>query len=93
LNHIDFLRLKRLGVEGERLLADETFREVLVDLKNQCIRSWANTDSSDAIAREEIWRDLQAVGRLENYLAELGQQYRAEAQKADAKDKLNGRRS
>jgi|HubBroStandDraft_6_1064221.scaffolds.fasta_scaffold186034_3 hypothetical protein len=93
MNNIDFMRLKRLGAEGERLLADGTFREMLVDLKNRAIREWANTKSDGSEIREELYRDIKAVGRLENYLADLGQQYRAEAQKAEAKDKQNGLRS
>lgn len=92
MNSTEFLRLKRLGAEATRLLADDSFREILADLKNRAIRGWAEGKTADA--REEFWRDLQAVGRLENYMGELGQQYRAEAQKAEAEErKRNGRRS
>ena len=85
MNPIDFMRLKRLGVEAERLLADETFREILADLKNRAIRGWADNQTTEE--REASWYDLQAAGRLENRLAELGQQYRAEARKAEAREK------
>jgi hypothetical protein len=75
----EFARLKRLGSYAMQLLGEETFRDILADLKNEVIRAWAEALTPEK--REECWRDLQAVGRLENALKAIGQSYRAEAQK------------
>jgi hypothetical protein len=81
----DFDRIKRLGGYATALLADETFREILADLKNDAIRTWA--DALTPEKREDCWRDLRAIGRLENALKAFGQEYRAEAQKLETAER------
>lgn len=84
LSQDQFDRLKRLSSAAATLRVDENFVEIIRDLKNRVIRSWSECTSPSL--REELWHDLQAVGKLENYLDELGQSYRIEAQR----HKING---
>jgi hypothetical protein len=72
----DFDRIARLGGYADALRNDENFKDVLRGLKDDAIRGWADSKSTDQ--REDFWRDLQAVGRLENKLRTLGETYRAE---------------
>lgn len=61
--------LARLQTRAGYFLADDDFKAILVELKNTAIRKWANALGTPL--REEAWHDLQAVGRLENYLKAL----------------------
>jgi hypothetical protein len=81
LTQTEFDRLKRLGSFGAQMLMEPTFRELLAELKNQAIRGWSDAPTPER--REEFWRDLQAVGRLENLMKTLGQEYRVEVQKIE----------
>jgi hypothetical protein len=86
----EFARLTRLGVCSTQLLENGVFREILTEMKNDCIRAWA--DALTPEKREECWRDLHAVGRLENFLQGFGQQYRAERKKIeDAERRVTAR--
>jgi hypothetical protein len=89
LTDTEFARVRMLGSYATALLADETFREVLKELKNETIRNWAEAQSPDK--REDFWRDLQAVARLENFLAAIGQKYRTESSKLEALKEKNVR--
>lgn len=91
-NYTDVFRLKRLGSRAADLLQDADFKDILADLKNRAIRGWAETDHVQSMIREEFWHDLQAISRLENLMAELGQQARAEEAKNEAQDRKDGRR-
>jgi hypothetical protein len=77
----DFARKKLLASVARELLDNDGFREIIKDLKEDAIRRWNESQSADK--REDCWRDLQAVGRLENYLKSLGPAYRAEVQKIE----------
>jgi hypothetical protein len=77
----EFARIKLLASCARELLDNEAFREIVKDLKNDAIRAWGESQSADK--REDCWRDLQAVGRLENYLKSLGPAYRAEVTKIE----------
>jgi hypothetical protein len=66
LTNEEFERLKRHGALAAQLLADATFREIVKDIKNDAIRRW--NDSLTVEKREDCWRDLHAIGRLENWL-------------------------
>jgi hypothetical protein len=72
----EFARKKLLASVARELLDSEGFREIIKDLKEDAIRRWNESQSADK--REDCWRDLQAVGRLENHLKSLGPAYRAE---------------
>ena len=81
LTDAEFARVKLLASAARELLDSEGFREIIKDLKNDAIRNWGEAQSADK--REDCWRDLQAVGRLENYLKSLGPAYRAEVAKME----------
>ncbi len=68
---------------AKELAADEGFRAILKRLKERAIREWANTSSADEKRREELYRDIQAVGRLENDLLALMSDAAIDARKAD----------
>ena len=76
LTDAEFARVKLLASAARELLDSEGFREIIKDLKEDAIRRWNESQSVDK--REDCWRDLQAVGRLENHLKSLGPAYRAE---------------
>ena len=73
----------RLGSKAEELLEDASFKDILVDLKQQAIRTWTETGLLDVTFREHCWHDLQAVLRLENHLKVLKQTKAAEQLKAE----------
>lgn len=50
---------------------DERFKEIVKALKAETLRDWAGTSSADMSRREELWRDIQAIGRVENRLQAL----------------------
>jgi hypothetical protein len=84
LTDAEFARVKLLASAARELLDSEGFREIIKDLKNDAIRNWGEAQSADK--REDCWRDLQAVGRLENYLKSLGPAYRAEVAKNESRE-------
>jgi hypothetical protein len=85
----EFARKKLLASVARELLDSEGFREIIKDLKEDAIRRWNESQSADK--REDCWRDLQAVGRLENHLKTLGPAYRAEVQKIENFDRAQQR--
>jgi hypothetical protein len=92
----DLLRLRRLANRAAEMAIDSDFLEILAAYKERILREWANTNSPFIERREELYRDMQAVCRLEIYIKdELGQQLRAELAKQEALDKREnyGRRS
>jgi hypothetical protein len=70
--------------KARELLSDETFRLILNDLKNRTLKDWANTAPGEQTKREEHWRDLQAVARLETHLQALVDGAKLDLRKADA---------
>lgn len=85
----DFARKKLLASVARELLDNDGFREIIKDLKEDAIIRWRDAQSADE--REDCWRDLQAVGRLENHLKSLGPTYRAEVQKLENFDRAQQR--
>lgn len=61
----------RMAGVAAALLANQGFREILRTLKNDTIVGWANSASPDATVREDHYRDVQAIGRLEARLRAL----------------------
>lgn len=82
--------LARLQTRAGYFLADDDFKAILVELKNAAIRKWADGRAPDA--REHAWHDLQAVGRLENYLRALADGKTLTARKEDARKEKVSRR-
>lgn len=80
----EFARLKRLGSRAADLRQDSEFKEIVALLKERVIRDWAATAPADRKRRELFYHELIAIGRIEHYLDELGQQARAEQAKSDA---------
>lgn len=89
LDQVAFDQLKRLAGAAANYKADENFREMVQDLKNRAIRTWAESQTTER--REASWYALQAVGALEAYLDEIGQAYRAEAQKHKIVEEKHGK--
>jgi hypothetical protein len=77
----EFRRLKRLAARAHSLLQDDDFKEMLNILKGRAICEWENTPDQDTDWRERAWRDLKAIGRVENYMRELVQQLHLEKRK------------
>lgn len=50
---------------ARELRTNESFKHLLAALKQEAVYEFANSASGEAARREEIYRDLQAVGRLE----------------------------
>lgn len=78
-----YSRIVRLGGKAEELLADESFKEIIINLKQEAIRAWGDTNPLQVAMREEFWQNLQAVCRLESYLKELGETKRIEQRKSE----------
>jgi hypothetical protein len=76
-----FNRLQRMGALAAQLLANEVFLEMIADLKQRSIVGW--TDAYDPISRENHWRDIQATGRLENYLKDKQKELELETKRLD----------
>lgn len=72
-----------------QLLSDPRFLDILRFLKDETIRQWVN-GGGDMTAREALFRDVQAVGRLENRLQALAQNKTLDARKADEKERRAG---
>ena len=81
----DFDRIKRLGSFAENLRADENFKDIIKGLKEDTIRNWK--ECTDLMGREGFWRDIQAIGRLEQCLKTLGETFRAEVTQLESEKK------
>jgi hypothetical protein len=66
-------RFKALAHYAAALAQEPNFLELMKHLKNETFRLWAN-EAKTPDDREKCWHDLQAIGRLENKLADLPQQ-------------------
>jgi hypothetical protein len=81
----DLMRLRRLANRAAEISSDSDFLEILAILKERILLDWANTSSAMGERREELYRDIQAMGRLEHLIKEdLGQFFRAELSKQEA---------
>ena len=87
----EFDRVARLGTFAAELLVNENFRDVIKGLKEDAILGWTNAKSADE--REGFWRDMQAVGRLENALKTLKQNYHVEQAKHEAAQEKKNRQA
>lgn len=54
--------------QAQRLLADDAFKSAIADLRTDLTDDWKRTGPNDADKRENLWRMLQAVDRLEEKL-------------------------
>lgn len=50
---------------ARELRTNESFKHLIAALKEKALYDFANSTSGEGARREEIYRDLQAVGRLE----------------------------
>lgn len=82
--------LARLQTRAGYFLADDDFKAILVEVKNAAIRKWSG--GANLAAREDAWHDLQAVGRLENYLRALADGKTLATRKDDARKEKVSRR-
>jgi len=89
VNEMD--RITRLGGFAANLLVDESFKDVIRGLKDDAISGWTNAKSPDE--REGFWRDIQAVGRLENTLKTLKENYHVELAKQQAETQKQHRQA
>lgn len=76
----DLVHIRRRAKE---LAADQGFKQILKLLKERSIYQWANTSSADHDRREELYRDIQAVGRLEHLIAEVISSENMDARKVE----------
>jgi hypothetical protein len=56
---------EQIGALARQLRTDATFADIVKAMKATIITAWANSASGDAGRREELYRDVQAIGRLE----------------------------
>lgn len=54
-----------IGELAKQLRENEAFKAILAAMKANTLREWANTASGAADEREALFRDIQAIGRLE----------------------------
>lgn len=81
--------LARIQSRASQIREDEDFKAIIAQLKHRSIRKWS--DSKDTNSRESAWYDLQAVGRLENYLKALADGKTLDDRKDAAKEKVSRR--
>jgi hypothetical protein len=70
-----------IGVFAQNLVASANFKALMKQLKNEAIDRWANGSPTPA-AREDAFRDLHALGRLETKLSALADDKRIAERKA-----------
>lgn len=75
---------RAMGEYASAALQAPPFLDILKKLKADALRDWANTDSAAQDKREELYRDIQAIGRLENTMRALADAVLMEQRKADA---------
>lgn len=63
--------LANIRRRARELAVDPGFKSIVKLLKERAIAEWANTPSASYDRREELYRDIQAVGRLENLLVDV----------------------
>lgn len=75
--------LARIQTRAAQIREDEDFKAIIAQLKHRAIRQWSLEPCT--AGREDAWFDLQAIGRLENYLTELSQGKTLDDRKAEKK--------
>jgi hypothetical protein len=93
IDEAEYARVMRLAARAEQLLADEDFLAIITYLKRRATDAWANTSRLQSEEREKVWHDLQAVSRLEAYLAELKAQRRRELSADERANHISLRRA
>jgi hypothetical protein len=79
----DLLRLRRLANRAAEIAIDQDFRDILASMKDRILREWANTSSDMGERREELYRDILAVGRLERFMEDLPGMFHIELAKQE----------
>lgn len=72
-----------LARRAAALLKDDDFRSILTLMKATAIQQWANTSSPDGQRREELYRDVIAVDRIEKTLQILVDGVKMDQRKTD----------
>tara|TARA_R110000868_G_scaffold189599_5_gene432658 strand:+ start:1233 stop:1472 length:240 start_codon:yes stop_codon:yes gene_type:complete len=60
--------VKQKAANARTLLANETFKGVLEDIKNDQIKVFLTSSSTDAVAREDAYSTVSAIKKIEHYL-------------------------
>jgi hypothetical protein len=61
------------GKRAAALLEDPLFREACGQIEKALTASWRASGAAEAGRREELWRELAALDRVESYLREVVQ--------------------
>ena len=64
-------KLREQAVRAARakaLLEDELFAEAFVWLEAECIKAWKASPARDDDGRQRIWRQIQALNQVNDYL-------------------------
>jgi len=69
---------------AKTLQNSEGFKQIMRFLKTENLKDWANTNSGDADKREELYRDIQALGRFETRLQQIIDGAAIDQRKSDA---------
>lgn len=69
---------------AKSLQNSEGFKQIMRSMKTETLKEWANTASSDEGKREELYRDIQAVGRFETRLQQIIDGAKIDQRKSDA---------
>lgn len=69
------------------LKTNPAWQGLLAALKAVALRDWANTQSGEADKREGLYRDIQAIGRLEAAVQAVSDNAEIEARKEAAATK------
>lgn len=56
---------EQIGALAHQLRENAAFKEIITGMKANILRDWANTPSTANEIREGLYRDVQAIGRLE----------------------------
>lgn len=77
----------RAGKHARVLLEDQGFKALMSELKAESLVAFVDSTSGDAEKREEIYRDMQAIGRIEARLKALADGAAVDERKIKAAEK------
>lgn len=60
-----------LGARAQALLEDELLAAAFDHVREELINEWVNSEADDGQRREELWRQLRSLERVQQFLAHV----------------------
>lgn len=60
-----------LGARAQALLEDELLAAAFDHVREDIINEWVNSEADDGQRREELWRQLRSLERVQQFLAHV----------------------